>query len=683
MHFDVTFQCLVLSMDHGKVNALSQPLRQYLFDSLAEAARRDKVKWVLLCGKPGYFSAGADLAEVARGTAHAAPTVGAVLQAIEASSKPVVALLDGAALGGGFELAMACHARVATAGAKVGLPESKIGLIPGAGGTQRLPRAIGVARAMDLMASGKTVAARSFEGTPLVQAVVPSAELTVVLPVAQGLVAKGVQLLRDLPLPAAEAVPSPQKATDVTRALQSVVGVQFETFDAGLRQEYEVFRALRDTYSSKALRHIFAAEQQAVKLEGIEPASADDLREVGVIGAGTMGCGISIALTDSGRTVQLIDRTKEALQRARDLLNNHYAAQVQKGRLDEAQARKRLARLKMTTRMQALATVDLVIEAVYEDYGAKEAVLREIDGQVRPDAIIATNTSALNANRLAEYVSHSGRFVGLHFFSPANVMRLVEVVRCEVTSNATLARSFALVKALGKLPVLAGVCDGFIGNRMYAKYNAAANDLINMGASPEQVDAALERFGFAMGIFKVGDLAGLELSWAGRKRRALESPGVDYSVFADRLCEAGRYGQKTRAGWYMYEQGSRTAKPDPKVQEMIAQWRKDRGYLPRTFTDQEIVERCVGALAAEGMRLLADGIAQRMSDVDAVYINGYGFPREQGGPMYYGESMGWDVLDEKLHRIADQSTLARHFWLPSEKRSPDAKVGRGDLPLQT
>ncbi|MCO5114768.1 MAG: enoyl-CoA hydratase/isomerase family protein [Burkholderiaceae bacterium] len=667
MHFNVTFQCLVLSMDHGKVNALSQPLRQYLFDGLAEAARRDEVKWVLLCGKSGYFSVGADLTEVARGTANAAPAVGTVLQAIEASSKPVVALLDGAALGGGFELAMACHARVATTGAKVGLPESKIGLIPGAGGTQRLPRAIGVARAMELMASGKTVAARSFEDTPLVQAVVPSAELSVVLPLAQGLMAKGVQLLRDLPLPVAEAVPSPKRVTDVTRALQSVVGVQFETFDAGLRREYEVFCALRDTYSSKALRHVFAAEQQAVKLEGLEPASADDLREVGVIGAGTMGCGISIALTDSGRTVQLIDQTEEALQRARDLLNNHYAAQVKKGSLNEAQAQERLVRLKMTTRMQALATVDLVIEAVYEDYGAKEAVLREIDAQVRPDTIIATNTSALNANRLAEYVSHSGRFVGLHFFSPANVMRLVEVVRCEVTSNATLARSFALVKALGKLPVLAGVCDGFIGNRMYAKYNAAANDLINMGASPEQVDASLERFGFAMGIFKVGDLAGLELSWAGRKRRALENPGVDYSVFADRLCEAGRFGQKTRAGWYMYEQGSRTAKPDPKVQEMIAQWRKDRGYLTRTFTDQEIVERCVGALAAEGKRLLTDRIAQRMSDVDAVYINGYGFPREQGGPMYYGESIGWDVLDEKLHRIAEQSTLGRHFWLPTEK----------------
>lgn len=667
MHFDVTFKCLVLTMDHGKVNALSQPLRQYLFDSLAEAVRRDDVKWVLLRGKPGYFSAGADLTEVARGTANAAPAVGTVLQAIEASSKPMVALLDGAALGGGFELAMACHARVATAEAKVGLPESRIGLIPGAGGTQRLPRAIGVAQAMDLMASGRTVPARSFEGTPLVQGVVPSAELTLVLPVAQGIVAKGVQLLRDLPLQVDQAVPSPRKATDVTRALASVVGVQFETFEAGLRHEYEAFCALRDTYSSKALRHIFAAEQRAVKLEGIESANADELREVGVIGAGTMGCGIAIALTDSGRKVQLIDRTVEALQRAQDLLNKHYAAQVQKGRLNAAQAQERLARLNLTPRMQALATADLVIEAVFEDYGVKEAVLREIDAQVRPGAIIATNTSALNANRLAEYVSQSGRFVGLHFFSPAHVMRLVEVVRCDATSNATLARSFALVKALGKLPVLAGVCDGFIGNRMYAKYNAAANDLINMGASPEQVDAALERFGFAMGIFKVGDLAGLELSWAGRKRRAQENPDVDYSVFADRLCESGRYGQKTQAGWYLYEKGSRAAKPDPEVQEMIAQWRRDRGYIPRSFTDEEIVERCVGALAAEGKRLLAEGIAQRMSDIDAVYINGYGFPREQGGPMYYGESMGWDVLNEKLRSIADQTTLARHFWLAAEK----------------
>lgn len=669
MQFDATFQCLVLSMDHGKVNALSQPLRQYLFDGLAEAGRRNDVKWVLLRGKPGFFSAGADLTEVAKGTANAAPAVGAVLQSIETSSKPVVALLDGTALGGGFEVAMACHARVATAGAKVGLPESKIGLIPGAGGTQRLPRAIGVARAMDLMASGRTVTACSFENTPLVQALVASAELSVVLPVAKGLVVKGVQLLRDLPLPVGEAVSAPKKHTDVTRALQSVVGVQFETFDAGLAKEYETFCALRDMHSSKALRHIFAAEQQAVKLEGIESASADDLREVGVIGAGTMGCGIAIAFTDSGRRVQLIDRTEEALQRAQDLLSKHYGAQVQKGRLTEPQAQERLSRLNLTTRMQALATANLVIEAVFEDYGVKETVLREIDAQVRSDAIIATNTSALDANRLAQYVGHSGRFIGLHFFSPANVMRLVEVVRCEVTRNATLASCFALVKALGKLPVLAGVCDGFIGNRMYAKYNAAANDLINMGASPDQVDAALERFGFAMGIFKVGDLAGLELSWAGRKRRAQENPDVDYAVFADRLCEAGRYGQKTGAGWYLYEQGSRAAKPDPRVQEMIVQWRKDRGYTLRTFTDEEIVERCVGALAAEGKRLLAEGIAKRMSDIDAVYINGYGFPREQGGPMFYGESIGWDVLDEKLRSIADESTLARQFWLPTEKES--------------
>lgn len=666
MMYEATQQCLVLSMDHGKVNALSQPLRQYLMDGLAEAAQRADVKWVLLRGKPGFFSAGADLSEVAKGTANAAPSVGTVLKALEASSKPVVALLDGAALGGGFELAMACHARMATTGAKVGLPESKIGLIPGAGGTQRLPRAIGVAAAMDLMVSGKTVAARSFEGTPLVQAVVPSSDWAVVWPAAQAVLQQTITLLRDLPLPQGEATAAVKKHSDVTRALQGLVGVQFDSFDAGLAKEYEAFCTLREMPSSKALRHIFAAEQQAVKLEGIEPASADDLREVGVIGAGTMGSGIAIALVDHGRTVQLLDRTEEALDRARGMLSKHYNGQVQKGRLTEAQAQERLARLHLTTAMSALANVDLVIEAVFEDYGVKEAVLRELDAHMRADAIIATNTSALDANRLADYVSHNERFIGLHFFSPANIMRLVEVVRCNVTSNTTLARSFALVKALGKLPVLAGVCDGFIGNRMYAKYNAAANDLINMGASPEQVDAALERFGFAMGIFKVGDLAGLELSWAGRKRRAQENPGVDYSVFADRLCEAGRYGQKTRAGWYLYEEGSRQGKPDPHVHTMIDQWRADRGYAVRAFSDEEIIERCVGALAAEGKRLLEEGIAQRMSDIDAVYINGYGFPREQGGPMHYAQSMGWDTLERKLQDIAGATTLARTFWLPAE-----------------
>lgn len=634
MMYDEKHQCLVLSMDHGKVNALSQPLRQYLVDGLAQAAQREDVRWVLLRGKAGFFSAGADLSEVAKGTANAAPSVATVLRTIETSSKPVVALLDGAALGGGFELAMACHARIATKTAKVGLPESKIGLIPGAGGTQCLPRAIGVTQAMELMVSGKTIAASSFADTPLVQAVVADVDLELVLAAAQAALASQPQLLRNLPL---EQKPQTtfKKPSDVTRALQSVVGVQFASFDEGLAKEYEAFCTLRDMPSSKALRHVFAAEQQAAKLDGIEAAKADDIREVGVIGAGTMGCGIAIALADHGRVVQLVDRSEEVLQRARGVFDKHYAAQIQKGRLTQAQVQARLENVHLSTDMKALASVDLVIEAVFEDYGVKEAVLREVNAHVREDAIIATNTSALDANRLATYVSHTERFIGLHFFSPANVMRLVEVIRCDVTSPTTLARSFALVKALGKLPVLAGVCDGFIGNRMYAKYNAAANDLINMGASPEQVDAALERFGFAMGIFKVGDLAGLELSWAGRKRRALENPGVDYSVFADRLCEAGRYGQKTLAGWYRYEEGSRQALPDPIVEKMILKWRQDRDYVKRSFTDEEIVKHCIGALAAEGESLLDEGIAIRRGDIDVVYVNGYGFPREHGGPMYW------------------------------------------------
>lgn len=664
MEFDAIHHCLVLTMDHGKVNALSQPLRQYLCDGLQEAGRREDVQWVLLRGKSDFFSAGADLAEVSAGTANAAPSVASVLQAIEQSTKPVVALLDGQALGGGFELAMACHARMATPSAKVGLPESKIGLIPGAGGTQRLPRAIGVNKAMDLMLSGTTVFAKSFEGTPLVQKIVPENDLVTVLSAGQAVVSQGVQLLRDLSLPMGEVTVQPKKATDVSRALRELVGVQFPDFEAGLTKEYATFCALREMPSSRALRHIFAAEQRAAKIDGLEPASAGDLRHIGMVGAGTMGMGIAIAMADSGRTVHVVDRTEEGLARARKQIDQHYAAQVKKGRLTSTQAQSRLEHVQFSTRTSDLMSVDLVIEAVFEDYGVKETVLADIAATVRSDAIIATNTSALDANRLAKAVTHPQRFVGLHFFSPANIMRLVEVVRCDSTSDATLARSFALVRALGKLPVLAGVCDGFIGNRMYAKYNAAANDVINMGAGPEQVDKALERYGFAMGIFRVGDLAGLELSWAGRKRRAQENPGVDFSVFADRLCEAGRYGQKTGAGWYRYEEGARIGLPDPVVGSMIDQWRKERGYSPRSFTDEEIVERCLGALAAEGKRLLDEGIAQRMSDIDAVYVNGYGFPRERGGPLYYATELGLERLDAQLRIFSMDTTLPREFWLP-------------------
>lgn len=664
MEFDAIHHCLVLTMDHGKVNALSQPLRQHLCDGLQEAGRREDVQWVLLRGKSDFFSAGADLAEVSAGTANAAPSVASVLQAIEQSTKPVVALLDGQALGGGFELAMACHARMATPSAKVGLPESKIGLIPGAGGTQRLPRAIGVNKAMDLMLSGTTVFAKSFEGTPLVQKIVPENDLVTVLSAGQAVVSQGVQLLRDLSLPMGEVTVQPKKATDVSRALRELVGVQFPDFEAGLTKEYATFCALREMPSSRALRHIFAAEQRAAKIDGLEPASAGDLRHIGMVGAGTMGMGIAIAMADSGRTVHVVDRTEEALARARKQIDQHYAAQVKKGRLTSTQAQSRLEHVQFSTRTSDLMSVDLVIEAVFEDYGVKETVLADIAATVRSDAIIATNTSALDANRLAKAVTHPQRFVGLHFFSPANIMRLVEVVRCDSTSDATLARSFALVRALGKLPVLAGVCDGFIGNRMYAKYNAAANDVINMGAGPEQVDKALERYGFAMGIFRVGDLAGLELSWAGRKRRAQENPGVDFSVFTDRLCEAGRYGQKTGAGWYRYEEGARIGLPDPVVGSMIDQWRKERGYSPRSFTDEEIVERCLGALAAEGKRLLDEGIAQRMSDIDAVYVNGYGFPRERGGPLYYATELGLERLDAQLRIFSMDTTLPREFWLP-------------------
>ncbi|NUN60102.1 MAG: enoyl-CoA hydratase/isomerase family protein [Burkholderiaceae bacterium] len=664
MEFDAIHHCLVLTMDHGKVNALSQPLRQHLCDGLQEAGRREDVQWVLLRGKSDFFSAGADLAEVSAGTANAAPSVASVLQAIEQSTKPVVALLDGQALGGGFELAMACHARMATPSAKVGLPESKIGLIPGAGGTQRLPRAIGVNKAMDLMLSGTTVFAKSFEGTPLVQKIVPENDLVTVLSAGQAVVSQGVQLLRDLSLPMGEVTVQPKKATDVSRALRELVGVQFPDFEAGLTKEYATFCALREMPSSRALRHIFASEQRAAKIDGLEPASAGDLRHIGMVGAGTMGMGIAIAMADSGRTVHVVDRTEEALARARKQIDQHYAAQVKKGRLTSTQAQSRLEHVQFSTRTSDLMSVDLVIEAVFEDYGVKETVLADIAATVRSDAIIATNTSALDANRLAKAVTHPQRFVGLHFFSPANIMRLVEVVRCDSTSDATLARSFALVRALGKLPVLAGVCDGFIGNRMYAKYNAAANDVINMGAGPEQVDKALERYGFAMGIFRVGDLAGLELSWAGRKRRAQENPGVDFSVFTDRLCEAGRYGQKTGAGWYRYEEGARIGLPDPVVGSMIDQWRKERGYSPRSFTDEEIVERCLGALAAEGKRLLDEGIAQRMSDIDAVYVNGYGFPRERGGPLYYATELGLERLDAQLRIFSMDTTLPREFWLP-------------------
>lgn len=421
-----------------------------------------------------------------------------------------------------------------------------------------------------------------------------------------------------------------------------------------------------DAAQEAALAHARAAELAAATVDGL-PAGTPvrTIAKVGIIGAGTMGGGIAMAMVNAGLPVVLLETSQAALDKGLATVRANYESSVQKGKLTAEQRDARVASITPSLRYEALRDCDLVIEAVFESMDVKRQVFEALDAVAKPGAILASNTSALDLNRIAQFTRRPQDVVGLHFFSPANLMRLLEVVRGAQTAPDVLANSMALAQRIQKVAVVAGVCDGFIGNRMLARYGAAANDLLNLGALPQQVDGALEQFGFAMGIFRVGDLAGLDIGWAGRKRRAAENPGVDYSIVADRICEAGRLGQKTGAGWYRYEPGQRKALPDPVVEGIIAAWRAERGHTPRLVTDAEIVERCVYALVNEGARILADGMAQRASDIDVVYLNGYGFPRHRGGPMYYANSVGLPNVVRALERIAHESPKDAAYWTPA------------------
>jgi 3-hydroxyacyl-CoA dehydrogenase len=421
-----------------------------------------------------------------------------------------------------------------------------------------------------------------------------------------------------------------------------------------------------DAAQEAALAHARAAEQAAATVDDLPSGTpVRNVAKVGIIGAGTMGGGIAMAMVNAGLPVVLLETSQAALDKGLATIRANYESSVQKGKLSPEQRDARLASITPTLSYEALRDCDLVIEAVFESMDVKRQVFEALDAVAKPGAILASNTSALDLNHIAEFTRRPQDVVGLHFFSPANLMRLLEVVRGSQTAPDVLATSMALAQRIQKVAVVAGVCDGFIGNRMLARYGAAANDLLNLGALPQQVDGALEQFGFAMGIFRVGDLAGLDIGWAGRKRRAAENPNVDFSIVADRICESGRLGQKTGAGWYRYEPGQRKALPDPVVEGIIAAWRAERGHTPRPVTDAEIVERCVYALVNEGARILADGMAQRASDIDVVYLNGYGFPRHRGGPMYYANSVGLPTVVRALERIAQESPKDAAYWTPA------------------
>ena len=678
----------VVTLNNPPVNGLGHALRSGIVAALDQALADPQVQAIVLTGSARAFSGGADVREFGTPKAGQEPTLPSVIRALDGSTKPVVAAIAGVCLGGGLELALGCHYRVALPDASLGLPEVKLGLLPGAGGTQRLPRLIGLEPALNMIVSGQPVPANAFAGTPLVHALIEGDLVEGAVAFAAQVAARGEPLprARDLKVKQPNADAFLQFARNTVAAaskpfpapLQCVeaVAASLKPFDEGLQTERTLFQALMQTPESRALRHVFQAERAAAKVPGLpEGTVLRPIARVGVIGAGTMGGGITMNFLNAGIPVVLLEMKQEALDRGLATIRKNYENSMKKGKLKPEQVEQRMGLITPTLEYAALKDADLVIEAVFEEMGVKEAVFRQLDAVAKPGAILASNTSYLDIDRIATFTRRPQDVIGLHFFSPANVMRLLEIVRGAQTAPDVLATSLQLAKQIKKVAVVSGVCDGFIGNRMLARYGAAAQGLINAGALPQQIDGALQKFGLAMGPFRMGDLAGLDIGWATRKRKAAEA-GVEMKpIVADKLCEAGRFGQKTGAGWYRYEAGNRTPLPDSVTEQLIADYRAAHGITPRKIGDEEIVERCIFALVNEGARILEEGIAARASDIDLVYLNGYGFPLHRGGPMLYADTVGLPQVVRSLRRFAAEPG-ADASWQPAPLLVRLAEEGR-------
>uniref|UniRef100_UPI0035B4A1B8 3-hydroxyacyl-CoA dehydrogenase NAD-binding domain-containing protein n=1 Tax=Hylemonella sp. TaxID=2066020 RepID=UPI0035B4A1B8 len=673
----------VITLNNPPVNGLGYETRKGIADALARANADAQVQAIVLTGAGKAFSGGADIKEFGSPKALAEPNLLSVILAIENSAKPVVAAVHSVAMGGGLELALGCHYRVGAPGCKVALPEVKLGLIPGAGGTQRLPRVLGVEAALNMIVSGEPVPAEMLAQVPgqkLFDKMAASAESLMDEAMALAREKAGVRplpLVRELPCkhPLGDAYfqftrnmvggmsknfPAPLKCVDAVEAATK------KKFDEGLAYEREIFINLMWTPECRALRHVFAAERAASKIPDVpEDTPKREIKSVAVIGAGTMGGGITMNFLNAGIPVKMLEMKQEALDRGVATIRKNYEAQVGKGKLKQDKYEQRMSLLSTTLSYEDIKDADLVIEAVFEEMGVKEAVFRKLDEVMKKGAILASNTSTLDVNKIASFTQRPQDVVGLHFFSPANVMKLLEVVRGEKTAKDVLATVMAMAKTIKKTAVVSGVCDGFIGNRMIEQYSRQAGFLLEEGCTPEQVDKAIEKFGFAMGPFRMGDLAGNDIGWAIRKRRYVEKPGMKYSKTADLLCELGRYGQKTGAGWYDYKPGKRDAIPSQLVVDMIEKHRKDLGITPRKISDEEIVQRLVYALVNEAAHILEEGIASRASDIDMVYLTGYGFPLHRGGPMQYADTVGLFNVVQSMQRFARNPLDDSQFWQPA------------------
>ena len=679
--YEVRDGVAILTLDNPPVNGLSYALRVAFAEALDKANADAAVKAVVVTGAGKAFSGGADIKEFGSPKAAAEPNLLSLIRACELSSKPVVAAIHSVAMGGGLELALGCHYRVTAPGANIALPEVKLGLIPGAGGTQRLPRVIGVEAALNIIVSGEPVKSEfiaSFPGQKLFDKVIEGDLMAGAIAFAlEKADVRPLPLVRDMKVghPEADAYfkfalntvtamaknfPAPRKCVE---AVQNATKMKF---DDGMKAEREIFMNLMFTPECVSLRHLFIAERAASKIPDVpEDTKPRDIKKVGVIGAGTMGGGIAMNFLNAGVPVIVLEMKQEAIDKGFGVIRKNYEAQVAKKKLKQEKLDERMGMLTSTLDYAALADCDLIIEAVFEEIGVKEKVFQALDAVAKPGAILASNTSTLDVNKIASFTKRPQDVVGMHFFSPANVMKLLEVVRGEKTAKDVLATVMAISKKIKKVAVVSGVCDGFIGNRMIEQYGRQGGFLLEEGCTPQQVDKAIEKFGFAMGPFRMGDLAGNDIGWAIRKRRYVEKPNLRYSKTADLLCEMGRFGQKVGKGWYDYQAGKRDAIPNAEVEAMIAKHRETLGITPRKISDDEIVHRLVFSLVNEAAHILEEGIANKASDIDIVYIYGYGFPVYRGGPMNYANQVGLFNVAQMMKKFQQNPLDDAKFWEPA------------------
>jgi 3-hydroxyacyl-CoA dehydrogenase len=667
----------VITLNNPPVNGLGHELRTGIMAGLDRATKDSAVKAVLIIGSAKAFSGGADIREFNTPKSTAAPRLHQIIATLDAMQKPVVAAIGGFAMGGGLELALGCHYRVAAPRAQLALPEVKLGILPGGGGTQRLPRLIPVAEALRMITTGDPVPSEKGKTLGLVDEIAEGDLLAGGLAYANRVLAegKGPRRIRDMTARLDNAAQFFEQARIETAKasrgypaplaiITAVEAAVSKPFDEGIKVERGRFEHLVTTTESKAMRHMFFAERQTTKIPDVpDDTPVRAVKRAAIIGAGTMGGGIAMCFANAGIPVTLIDARQEAIDRGLETIRKNYAATVSKGRIKQEDMDKRMALISPALDFSSIKDADIVIEAVFERMDVKLDVLKKIDAIAKPGAILATNTSTLDVDKLAASVSRPQDVIGTHFFSPANVMRLLEVVRGAKTAKDVLATTMRLGKTLRKVAIVSGVCDGFIGNRMLERYVQQSLFLLDEGATPQQIDGAVQKFGLAMGPFTMYDMAGNDIGWEVRKRRAVERPDFAYSKVADRLCEQGRFGQKTGKGWYRYEPGSRKPIPDPEVEQLIAAYRKEIGVAPRAISEEEIVERCMFALANEGANIIDEGIALRASDVDMVYLTGYGFPAYRGGPMFYADTVGLANVLAAIERF--RNGYEGDTWVPS------------------